>query len=451
MATTDPEPSRRRFLKTALGVGTVAGAGLLLTRPDPPRTRRKDRKPVRLWHLLGAEWLAPVERAVARFNESQSVYEVQPLLLPGAEADSKLLLSVAGGDPPDVMLVWTQGTSVWGDGGLLQPLDRFMTPDERRRFDTEAYPVVRRSGWHKGHLYGITMGFDLWVCYYRTDHFQQAGLERFPQTLEELVTVGKKLHRFDPSGRIARLGFLPQIFQNYVAAFGGGFYDEKTGRLTLNTPENRRALEFLVETRKALGLENVLRFQSGLASDNGASWPFISGGYSVTLDGEWRVEQLRRYAPHLPYRTAPLPPPAGGKPLASFSMINYLVLPTGAREPDGAWEFIRFWTGLAHPTAAAEFFPWYGWMPLFPKSAEAPAYDAWLQTVPQYRTFLQVAQSENIVTTPPVPYQLYLMDRITRADERAMRGTRTPAQALEELEADVATEIARRRKRGDAT
>jgi len=350
------------------------------------------------------------------------------------------------------MLVWTQGTAVWGQSGLLQPLDGFMTTAERERFLREAYPVVSKSGWYQGHLYGITMGFDLWTCYYRQDHFEQAGLDPdvFPTTLEELVAASEKLNRFDGSGKITRIGFLPQTFVNYVASFRGGFYDDKTGRVTLNTAENLRALEFIVETRKRLGLQEVIRFKSGLSSDSGASWPFISGTYSVALDGEWRVEQLRRYAPGLRYRTIPLPPPIGGNALASFSEINYLLIPRGARNPDGAWEFIKFWTGLDDPERAAEFFPWYGWMPLFPKSAQSPVYEAWLRTAPQYRTFLRVAQSEHIVTTPPVPFQLYLMDRITRADDLAMRGTLTPRQALEHLEADVAQERARRTDLGYA-
>lgn len=445
-----PFSPRRQFIKNAVGVAAVTALCGYTALSGTSRQARKDRTTVRLWHLLAAEWLEPLERAVGRFNESQGRYEVVPLLLTGSEADSKLLLSVAGGDPPDVMLTWTQGTSVWGQGGLLQPLDRFMTPAEKRTFLTEAYPVVRKSGWHRGHLYGITMGFDLFVCYYRADHFREAGLDpdHFPATLEELVAAGDKLNRFDSAGKITRIGFLPQTFHHYVASFGGGFYDEKTQQVTLNTPENLRALEFLVETRRRLGLKEVIRFQSGLASDSGASWPFISGTYSVTLDGEWRVEQMRRYAPHLEYRTTPLPPPKGGKSLASFADINYLVIPTGARQPDGAWEFIKFWTGLDNQERAAEFFPWYGWMPLFPKSAQAPVYDKWLQTVKPYRTFLQVAESENIVTTPPVPYQLYLRDRIERADDLAVRGTLTPRQALEQLEADIAQERVRRRRLG---
>lgn len=452
MAIDPPTATTRRRLLT-----NVAGAAAGLTTiaalsGTGSRTHRPGRKTVRFWHLLSSEWLEPVNRAVNRFNESQGRYEVVPLLLTSGEGDTKLLVATAGGDPPDLMLVWSQISSAWAAGNIIQPLDPFMTAADRELFLTNAYPVVARSGWHDGKLYGMTMGFDLFVVYYRPDFFREAGLnpDRFPETLEELDALGAKLNKFDSSGTLTRVGFLPQTLQYYIPAFGGTLYDAKTGRLTLNTPENLRALTFIVESRKKLGLPKVLRFQSGLPTDSGGSWPFISGSYGMTVDGEWRVEQLRRYAPNLEYRTAPMPPAKGGKSLASFSMVNYLVIPKGARQPDGAWEFLRYWTGMDQPERAAEFFPWYGWMTVLRRSEATPVYQSWLKTVPQYRTFLQVAKSDNIVTTPPVPYQTFLMDRLASVDQLAMRGTLTPEAALRKLEADIAEELARRRALGYA-
>src|SRR5689334_7096221 len=122
--------SRRNLLVAAAGVTAAAGASALLALPGAQeRRRRADRKIVRLWHLLSAEWLEPVVRAVKRYNESQGLYEVQPLLLPSAEADTKLLIAAAGGDPPDVLLVWSQITSAWAASNIIQPLDPFMTAD----------------------------------------------------------------------------------------------------------------------------------------------------------------------------------------------------------------------------------------------------------------------------------------------------------------------------------
>ena len=452
---TDPSTaqSRRRLLANAAGVTAALGATALLgISGTRPRTYRPGRKIVRLWHLQNGEWLEPLNRAVTRFNDSQGRYEVSPLLLTAEEADSKLLLAVAGGDPPDLMLVWNQITSAWAAGNIIQPLDPFMTAADRDLLLHNAYPVVARSGYHKGKLYGMVMGFDLFVVYYRPDLFREAGLDpdRFPATLEEMDALGVKLNKLSASGTLTRVGFLPQTLQYLIPAFGGSLYDRKTGRLTLNTPENLRALTFMVESRKRLGLEKVLRFQSGLPTDTGAAWPFISGSYAMTIDGEWRVEQLRRYAPNLEYRTVPVPPAKGGKSLASFSMVNYLVVPRGARQPEGAWEFLRWWTGLEQPERAAEIFPWYGWMPVLRRSEATPVYQSWLKTVPQYRTFLQVAKSDNVVTTPPVPYQTFLMDRVGNIDQLAMRGTLTPEAALRQLETDVARELARRKALGYA-
>ena len=444
-------PSRRRLLRNVAGTAAAVAAGAFLLSPSQFLIR-KNRKPVRFWHQLGGEWLKPMESILEAFNRSQDRYEMNPLLMSDTEADTKLILSAVGGDPPDVILIWTQATSEWAESGLLQPLDPFMTPAERAWFLREPFPVVRKSGWYKGKLYGLVMGFDLWVCYYRPDHFRQAGLnpDRFPETLEELVQTAERLHKFDKDGNITRMGFLPSGFQTFTPGFGGGFYDERTGELTLNTPENLRTLRFLAESRKRFGFEKVVRFEAGLSTDDAASWPFIHGNYSIMAEGEWRVETLRKYAPDLEYRTIPVPPPKGGKRKASFSMTNFLVMPKAAHEPKGGWEFIRFWAGLDDPEAAAQYYPILGWMPLAPTVTKAVAYQKWLDSVPQYRTYLEVAESPNICITPPVPYQLYLMDQVQKTDDLVTRGTLTPEQALLQLEKNVAHERARRKELGYA-
>jgi multiple sugar transport system substrate-binding protein len=168
----------------------------------------------------------------------------------------------------------------------------------------------------------------------------------------------------------------------------------------------------------------------------------------VTLDGQWRVELLARYAPDLEYRVAPLPPPAGGRPRAGTGGGNFMIIPRGARQVGGAWEFIKFWSGLEQPERAAEFYLWGGWLPLSPAVARAPVYQAYLRQYPQFRTFLEIMMSENVQSPPPVAYQLYLEDRVTWTEEMAARGALTPAQALARLERDVGRERERRRELG---
>jgi multiple sugar transport system substrate-binding protein len=417
----------------------------LIARATPPNPQH--RIPVYYWHMWSGEWTPVMQHVVDDFNRSQTKYLVIPLQVPSGEGDTKFLLSVAGGHPPDVMAQWTQAISTWSEDGVLQPLDTRMTPAEQQYFMHKTFPVVHSNGWYKGHLYGIVLGMDVYACYYRPSQFRKAGLDpnHFPSTLEQLTADGYRLDKTNRSGQYTRLGFLPQTWTDFAPSFGGSFYDPATKQVLLGTPQNMRALNYIVKTRQRLGFNRVLRFNAGLKSQNGADWPFIDGSFSVDLDGEWRVKQLAEYAPHLDYRVAPLPPPRGGKSLASFSMLDFLTIPVGAKHPGGAWAFIKFWSGLDHPVQAAKFYTWFGWLPTSPQMANAPVYQTYLRQNPQYRTFVRLAASPNLVATPPVPDQLFLMDRIADADNLAESGTVTPQQAVQSLSRQMAREETRRK------
>jgi multiple sugar transport system substrate-binding protein len=201
----------------------------------------------------------------------------------------------------------------------------------------------------------------------------------------------------------------------------------------------------MVDSRKRVGIDVATRFDSAQNSGAGVEWPFISGSYSITIDGQWRIEQLAKYAPDLEYRVAPIPPPEGGRKHAGWSDGNFMVVPTSAREPKGAWAFIKFWSGFSDPDRAAAFHTWGGWLPALGSVAKAPSYLAYLAKYPSLRVFLDLLSSEDLVASPPVPYQVYLADRITAIDQAAMRGLVTPAQALDDLAHQIDQEKQRRR------
>ncbi|HVJ15778.1 MAG TPA: ABC transporter substrate-binding protein [Polyangiaceae bacterium] len=405
---------------------------------------------VRFWHMWTAEWKTVVDRIVERYNQSQDQYEVVALSVPPTGAESKFLLAVVGGDPPDVMAQWQNVIPTWADSGLILPLDDLMSPADRTTFARDAYPVVKKIGTYRGHLYGLAIGVNTWACYVRLDHLEQAGLDPAapPTTLEGLVGWGRRLDSFDRQGNLTRLGFLPQWLLLYAPLFGGGFYDEATGRLTLDSAENQRALAYSVEQRQKLGIDRVTRFDSAQNAGFGVEWPFAAGSLSMTVDGQWRVEQLAKYAPGLKYKVVPVPPPQGGQQGAGYANGNFMIVPRGAKQARGAWEFIRFWSGLADPAAAAELYTWGGWLPALPAVASAPAYQRYLERFPQFRTFLELMPSEHLVTVPPVPFQTYLLDRIEAADQAAARGALTPAAALQRLSGEIDEERARRKELG---
>jgi multiple sugar transport system substrate-binding protein len=446
-----PPSNLRRLVVVVLNLLLIGSLVLIFALPGPRTRAYPEREPVRFWHMWTGEWKDVVDGIAQRFNESQTKYELIALSVPSASADYKFLLAVAGGDPPDCMAQWNQVIPAWADEDMLMPLDSLMSPAEWADFKATAYPVVLKIGCYKDHLYGVTTGINIWGCYYNPKHLDEAGLDpdKFPTDLDELWTWGKKLTRYDDRGNLTRMGFLPEWYQMYVPVFGGDFYDAAKGDTVIYTPANLRALTWLADKRKELGFDKVVRFQSMLNTGGfSTEWPFISGQFSITVDGQWRVEQLAKFAPDLKYRTAPIPPPESGKRFAGWSNGNFMIIPKGARHVAGAWEFIKFWSGIEQPERAAEFYTKGGWLPLSPKIANAPIYQAYVKKYPQFKTFLDVLPSENIQTSPPVPYQVVLGDLIKRADDFAVRGTLTPEEALKDLERNVAQEVARRRRFG---
>jgi multiple sugar transport system substrate-binding protein len=410
------------------------------------------RIPVYYWHMWSGEWLPVMDHVCDEFNASQDKYEVIPLQIPYAESDQKFLLAVAGGNPPDLMAQWSPAITAWAQSGILEPLDQRMTPAEHNYFMYQTYPVVHENGWYKGHLYGLLINFDVYACYYRTDLFKQAGLNpnQFPTTMEELNDDGMKLNQTDSSGRLTRIGFLPTMFSNFLPSYGGGLYDPLTPSVQVLTPPNLRAMQFIVDAHKKLGFDRVVRFNSGFGNQDTEGWPFITGQFAVTLDGEWRVQQLAKYAPKLQYKVAMLPPPAGGVPDASFSSSDFMTIPSGAKHADGAWAFIKFWEGIDHPAQAAKYKISFGWLPASPEQAAAPDYQKYLKLYPQYKTFVQLAASKHIVSLPPIPYAVFLQDKMTADDDLAERGVLTATRALVLLQHQVSEQEQERKALGYA-
>jgi len=439
-----------QWLGVALAVVSVA-AVFAFQQPTPRRYPK--RIPVQFWHRWGGEWANVVNNICQRYNASQDKYEVIPLGVSGG-SDIKFRLGVLGGDPPDVMSMWNGAIPDMADNGLLTDLSTLMSPADRDYFFNQSYPVVRDSGMVDGKVCGVTIGSDLYALYINVDQLKSAGLDADhpPKTLEELCDWGEKLTITDKSGNVKRLGFLLSQLDYLAYSFGDGLWDSSTQQIRTNTPDNVRALQAIYDFRKRMGQDKVQRFQASLnsGSDTGG-WPFITGELSMTLDGQWRVEEIRKYAPKMNYRVIPIPPPAqNGRLMGGCLTGNFMIIPTTARQKEGAWDFIRFWSGFSNPEASAQCFNDGGWLPLSPKVVQTKTFQKWLKGNPQFQTFLDIAGSPNCKPLPPVPYLQYLIDGIAKAEDRAVRGEMQPQAAMDDLARQMKQELAKRKELGYA-
>lgn len=436
-------------LKIALaGVCVLAGAAFLIP-PPPPVQHHPHRIPVKFWHMWNAEWAPVVNDIVKRFNDSQDKYEVIPLNIPATGSIEKFLMSAAGGDPPDLVSQWNPVLGMWVERGLVQPVENYMTPEERARYRREAFPIMQKYAIYRGKITAVIAGIDEGAVFYRLKDLKEVGVDKdhLPKTLEELVALGHKLDRRDAQGNLTRIGFYVNTWENYVPSFGGTF--NRDGHMNFDSPGNLKALQFIVGQDKQLGFQNVIRFQASQPADMGVTIPILSGNYSIILDGEWRVKTIEDVAPDFDYVVAPLPPPKGGLPDACFTGANYMLIPTGAKHPEGAMEFLRFWTGMTDAEAGGKNIANMAWLPYCRRVVESKAYQAYLRKYPHYKTFSDLVSSPNLVTPPQGPLQSFAVDQMTQLNDLTSRGTLTPQAAIRRLENNIADEEARQRRLGN--
>ena len=158
------------------------------------------------------------------------------------------------------------------------------------------------------------------------------------------------------------------------------------------------------------------------------------------MTGDWRAHEINV--------VAPLPPPKGGKSNACNTAPNYLMIPSAAKQAQGAWEFAKFCVGFEHPEDGGRHMGEMGWIPDDPEVAKSQSYQAYLRKYPQFRVFVDLMSSPNLGMFPQGPLQKFVDDELGKADEEVARGSQTPEAALALVEKHMAAEKARLKKLG---
>jgi multiple sugar transport system substrate-binding protein len=432
-----------RELKRAAGVVVVTAVVVLAFREsaNPRWLVPEGRSEVVFWHFWGGKDRPVVEEICDRFNRSQDEFFVRPVAMPGNNLDLKFFLSVAGGDPPDVLNQDDPIVADWAHRDALVPLDELGASDEIAALETWLFPAARQIGSYQGRLYALCNGLDVRALYYNADVLDTFGLDP-PRTLAELDHAATAIAPPEADRPPERYGYLPdpRRIWSWGIVFGGRFYDPATGRVTADSPRVVAALDWMASYSRLYGADRVARFRKGDQALPGAAFPLLEGRYAMIMDGQWRVAEIaavqdaakRRGEPVPRYGVVPLPPPPAGLANAGWVNGNFFVVPRGAKNPRGAWAFMKFWSGFdGHEAEAARACAAGGWIPASASVVRHPTFQRYLRDFPMFGAFVALAGSANQVPTPAVPAAQFFQDEIIRAAEDAMYKLTPPGEALE--------------------
>lgn len=430
----------RTAASALLAVLAVLGCWLVF-RPDPPRT--DGRVHVRYWEKWTGFEEEAMRRVVDTFNRRQDRIFVDMLAV--SQVDQKMLLSTAGGTPPDVAGIWDFNVVVYADYNAIQPLDEFCARDG---IGPEDYlPAYWQLCRHRGRTFAMPTTPASVALHWNRDAFRRAGLDpdRPPATLEELDAMSDRLLVRDAGGKIVQSGFLPAEpgWWNWAWGywFGGRLWDG-TGRATVASPENVRAFTWVKGYADRYGSKDLQVFQSGFGNFSSPQNAFLAGQVAMVLQGVWMANYIHNNNPALDWDAAPFPVPESRPDLARSTPVglDVLVIPTGARHPREAWEFIRF----VQSQEGMEMLCAGQWKHS-PLSRVSERFYREHRNK-RIRLFYELARGANTFAPPPVGIWREWQDEMKAAFESIWTGGRAPAEALAYVDRRIQPKLDRYRE-----
>ncbi|MBL8745206.1 MAG: ABC transporter substrate-binding protein [Phycisphaerae bacterium] len=337
-----PAITRRAALTTL----SAAAVGYAFLGPRPQRQRSDGRIVLDYWEKWTGHEGEAMLRVVNDFNKSQDRLWVRYFAMGGI--DQKAMIAIAGGNPPDIIGMGNFSIPAYAECNALLPLDELASEAGIRKDDyaRAVWPMLT----HRGKLWGIVNTCGSLALFYNKTLFQQAGIdpERPPRTIDELDEYSARLTR--ENGRdLAQVGFLhmePDWWTwHWGYYFGGSLYDETADRALADSEQTIRAYRWAQSYPERLGVDRMLRFQSGFGYYGTPENPFLAGKVAMTNQGPWLANMIRQYRPDMDYAVAPFPVDSAIEdPDAPIGLLDsdVLVIPRGARHPRESMEFIAY-------------------------------------------------------------------------------------------------------------
>ncbi len=332
---------------------TILGAGAMFVFGDRPDAHiLPNGKPIghRIVVNYWEEWTGFEGRAMAhivnRFNTSQ--HHIYINMVEVSSVNIKTLIATAGGDPPDLVTLWSGILGQFISYHALTPLNTLVR--EHVVTPQTFVPFAWRLCNHNGMLYGLPATTDTNALYWNKILFAKAGLnpDKPPTTLKQLDAMAAELTVRTPAGTIRQAGFLPMEPNWYSADwgiyFGNHLYNFKTGYFNIDTPQQIQAYRWFQSFSRQLGYKTVDTFQSGFGQFNSPLNPFIDGQVAMELQGPFLANFIDRNNPKLigHYGVAPFPTSLGSPGAAAFGDCDVWAIPRGARHVRAALEVMKF-------------------------------------------------------------------------------------------------------------
>lgn len=329
--------------------GMIVPSSALLLEKVSNRDSTPEKVTVTIWAGWQGDEANAFRAVVNDYNRSQNRIFVNFLSI--SQERNKVMLATNGGLPPDIALLSESDLAAFADANALTDLTPFCVRDGVKR---EQYiPIYWDLLNYDGKQFAMPMTPVSTALHYNRKFLPPdvQTAEQAPKTIEDFDRLVDRISKKGKKGEIELAGFLPSEPGwwpwSWSYFFGGKLYDERTMKLTMNSRENVRAMEWVASYTKRFGLTQVQNFQSGFGNFSSPQNAFMAEKVGSVFQGVWMANFIQIYNPKIDWFATPMPTPADRPDLRGASVvgIDNVLVPKGARHVEEAWEFIRYQQG----------------------------------------------------------------------------------------------------------
>jgi multiple sugar transport system substrate-binding protein len=389
-------------------------------------------------------------KMVESFNQANPDICVKMTIVPGTETNiAKLLTSIRGGAAPDVYLADRFTVPQRAAEGVLAELP------EAGGLKDQYLDFAWNETQFQGKTFALPFDTDARALYYNKDLITAAGedpakldIANGPATIDEVLAIADKITKEDASGNYETMGWIPGgpgpggqpgaldqgWHYTWGFAYGGKFADTAACKVTPTDPGVVAGFQFLYDFAKKRDPEKITRFVSTNMPDptNPAQQnAFTTGKLGMVVTGDWRIDEMAKYAPDTKFGITYIPVPKEGDQSATWAGGWSVALIPDSKAPDQAWKFMQYFAG---PEGQAVYTKETKHLPtLKALLTDASLYD---EQHKAFLDFLDVATNR-----PPLAVGATYWDALTSAQGSVELNTKEPMAALQEAADEVQPQL----------
>ncbi|WP_405932168.1 extracellular solute-binding protein [Streptomyces sp. NBC_00827] len=351
-------------VRTAVAVTALAVVTACAPQTSDNSSSEKDEKTgtLRVWlfqEVSNAPKEKVVDAAVDTFEKAHEGADVQVEYIPVETRAQRI--KAAFNDPksaPDVIEYGNTDTAGYvKDGGLADITEDFADWSEAK--DTD--PTAKQSVTVDGKIYGAPYFVGVRALYYRTDVFEELGLE-VPKTQAELISTAKEIRAAKPElyglavGGAYTYGAMPFIWSN-----GGEIANGKGGSYA-SAIDSAAAQKGIEAYTSLFGDDNCPAAKCAGMGGNDTVTAFASGKAGMAIGGDFSHAAIEAGSVKGKYAVVPLPGVKSGEIAPAFAGGNNIGVLKSTSHRTLAIDLME---QLASKKTQAELFDAMGFLPTY--------------------------------------------------------------------------------------